>query len=490
MVECLESGLVEVRLRLHRGAQYGGGLTQPLGVVLCRAATQCQQRHGALVRAHDLALAPHQGLELLAKFGEGGVLQPALARLDERGGQRGPVHLIGLCRLAEVGPGAGLHAVVETQVVGQRRFLRAVITGGAARQQLGRQLVDADRTAGFLIRVEYGVAALGEVRPQACQLLGGKANLLADLVAHPTQIAEADAIDSQQFTGVVDAHALQDVLRFQAVAQLGHGGERRRCHGDSSKPLGRPRSAGWRHLALGKDRAPRAQHVFGVVEALAVVALQGLEEERGEALARDRVEDIALDAGLDLEHGRGGLPIAPYRRLTDRHLVERDGQREAFGIQVPARRPSQRQERVEVRVRAGRDVVGRRAAQREVKQHKLQLAAAIFGDADVLGLDVAMGDTFGFEVVRRFDQLFTEALQHVERQPPLLLELLGHRAGARALEQQGGAPGNDERLAMGHDVLVMQPLEYLALCGQTVVVRDVASDLEDMLFVAAVLAHQ
>ncbi len=101
-----------------------------------------------------------------------------------------------------------------------------------------------------------------------------------------------------------------------------------------------------------------------------------------------------------------------------------------------------------------------------------------------------MGDAFGFEVVHRFDQLFAEALQHVERQAALFLELLGQRRGTGALEQQGGAPGDGERLAVRHDVLVMQPREHLALGGQTVVVRDVARDLEDVLFVAAVLAHQ
>jgi hypothetical protein len=82
-------------------------------------------------------------------------------------------------------------------------------------------------------------------------------------------------------------------------------------------------------------------------------------------------------------------------------------------------------------VRAGRDVVGRRAAQREVEQHQLQLAGAVFGDADVLGLDVAVGDTFGFKVVHRFDQLFTEALQHVERQAAFFLDLLGQRSWRR-----------------------------------------------------------
>ena len=141
-------------------------------------------------------------------------------------------------------------------------------------------------------------------------------------------------------------------------------------------------------------------------------------------------------------------------------------------------------------MRAGRDVVGRCAAQREVEQHELQLAGAVFSDSDVLGLDVAMGDAFGFKMVHRFDELFTEALQHVEGQAPLFLELLGHRPVAGALKQQGRAPGDRERLAVGNDVLVMQPGKYLALCGQTVVMRDVAGDLENVFFVATVLAHQ
>ncbi len=188
--------------------------------------------------------------------------------------------------------------------MGQGGFLGPVIPGWPARQQLGRQLVDADGAAGFLVRVVHGAAALGEVRSQAGQFLGGEANLLADLVTHTPQVAEADAIDGQQFTGVVDAHALQDVLRFEAVAQLGHRGERRGRHGDGSQALRCARISRLNGLATGKDGAPRTKHVFGVVEALAVVALQCLGEERGEALARDRVEDIALDGGLDVEHGR------------------------------------------------------------------------------------------------------------------------------------------------------------------------------------------
>ena len=63
-------------------------------------------------------------------------------------------------------------------------------------------------------------AALGQVRTAACQILRRESDLLANLVAHTAQVAKADTIHCQQFTRVVDAHAFQDVLSFQAVAQL------------------------------------------------------------------------------------------------------------------------------------------------------------------------------------------------------------------------------------------------------------------------------
>jgi hypothetical protein len=101
----------------------------------------------------------------------------------------------------------------------------------------------------------------------------------------------------------------------------------------------------------------------------------------------------------------------------------------------------------------------------EVEQHELQLAATAARDADVLGLDVAVGHAFGFEVVHRLDQFFAEALQHVERQAALLarfLQRLGQRLVASRLQQQRRAAGHAERAAMGHDVVVAQLGKYLA----------------------------
>ena len=93
-------------------------------------------------------------------------------------------------------------------------------------------------------------------------------------------------------------------------------------------------------------------------------------------------------------------------------------------------------------------------------------------------------------MVHRLHQLFTEALQHVERKPAFVLDLLGQRSGASTLEQQGGAAGDSERFSVCDDVLVMQPGEHFALGDEPVVVRDVACHLENVLFFAAVPAHQ
>ena len=186
-------------------------------------------------------------------------------------------------------------------------------------------------------------------------------------------------------------------MGLQAVAELGHRGERGGGQRDRAKTtvgLAVPNLAGMDDLPGREDGAPGAQHFFGVVEAVPVVAPERLGEEGGEALARDRVENIALDTGFDSEHRRRRMAVAPNGGLAHRHLVQGDGERKPLGVQIPTRRPAHRQKGIEVGVSASRDVVGRRAAKRKVEQHKLQLACAVFGDADVFGLDVAVGHPF------------------------------------------------------------------------------------------------
>ena len=134
MVVGFESGLIEMRLGLQRAAQNGGGLAQALGVILRSTAAQGQQGQGALLGAHHVALAAHQGVDLEAQFGEGGVLQPAFSGLDQGRGQGGTIHLARLSGITQAGPGAGLHGIVQAQVVGQGRFFGPVVAGGPAGQ--------------------------------------------------------------------------------------------------------------------------------------------------------------------------------------------------------------------------------------------------------------------------------------------------------------------------------------------------------------------
>ena len=159
--------------------------------------------------------------------------------------------------------------------MGECGFFRAIVAGRAARQQLRGQLVDADCAVGIFVVVRRS-AALGQVRATACQIFRCESDLLADLVAHTAQVAKADAIHREQFTRVMDAHAFQDVLGLQAVAQLSHGGERGCGQRDRTKATvgsAVPSLAGMYGLPGREDGAPGAQHLFGVVEPFLVVAL-------------------------------------------------------------------------------------------------------------------------------------------------------------------------------------------------------------------------
>ena len=90
-------------------------------------------------------------------------------------------------------------------------------------------------------------------------------------------------------------------------------------------------------------------------------------------------------------------------------------------MQVPPRRLAEGKQGVDVPGGPGADVLGRRAGEREVKQHDVQLvAAAHHADRDVVRLDVAVRDALFFQVVDHVQQVFAEALQEVDVQagPP------------------------------------------------------------------------
>ena len=118
---------------------------------------------------------------------------------------------------------------------------------------------------------------------------------------------------------------------------------------------------------------------------------QRLAEEGRQAVADRGVEPLGLDRQLVVGQRRVRLAVALAGQDAGGHLVERHAGRVPLGRLVPARRPAPGQERVEVGVGAHLDLLGRDARQREVEQDQLEplLARA---DADVVGLDVAVGD--------------------------------------------------------------------------------------------------
>ncbi len=87
----------------------------------------------------------------------------------------------------------------------------------------------------------------------------------------------------------------------------------------------------------------------------------------------------------------------------------------SFRMQVPAALGPQCEERIKVGPRSGLDVFGRRTGEREIEQDKTQTAASAGRcDADVVGLDMAMGDALLFKVIQRLEKIFAESAHQIE----------------------------------------------------------------------------
>ena len=324
---------------------------------------------------------------------------------------------------------------------------------------------------------------LGEPRGQPPGQIG---ELAPRPNAHAAHAVHLDEREPQQVVDGADAHPLDRVhgagaephRREQGVeARLLDAAERgRRAH-----RVG----VGFGTRRRQEELAPRAQHLFGVVEAPAVVAAQRLAEERGEVFADRRLERVGVDGGFAVEDGRLALPVAPPRQRPRRHLVQRDGRREPLGVGVPAGRLARLQERVEVVPRARQDVLGRRAREREVEEHEVELAADL-GRAEVVGLDVAVGDALLLQPVDGGQQVFAEALEQLQVQAALVAQPVGERAVARAGHQQprpfaARAVAERELVVQLDDVLVAQPAQHVRLGAQAVVVVGRQRHLEHVL---------
>ena len=295
-----------------------------------------------------------------------------------------------------------------------------------------------------------------------------------------------------------------DEIAHAAQVDPLHGVQRARREADLREQgvEGGLRQAGDRGLAVavvgaelgpggpGEDAAPGGEHLLGVVEAATIVPRQGLGEEGGHGLAQGGLEGLGIQADLVLDHRGVALAIAPHRQGAGGHLVEGDRGGEALGIGVPARGLAQGQEGVEVGHGAGADVLGRGVGQGEVEQHQVQLLALAHEcDAEVLGLDVAMGHAFLLQPVDCLEQVLAEALEELEVQPALLAQALGQGLLAGLVHQDADPALIVAHLVQGNDELVTaQTAQHRGLGLEAGVVVGLQGHLEHLLL--ALVVHQ
>ena len=160
-------------------------------------------------------------------------------------------------------------------------------------------------------------------------------------------------------------------------------------------------------------------------------------------------------------------------------------------MQVPTALGPQCEEGIEVGPCPSLDVFGRRAGEREIKQDKAQTAApAGRCDADVVGLDIAMGDALLFKVIERLEKIFPKPAHQIERGHVIAPQPFGEGAIARLLHEDGGATGDSQRVDNADDVLVMQAAQDSRFGLQAITVRLVDGDLEDQFVILAIAPDQ
>jgi hypothetical protein len=163
----------------------------------------------------------------------------------------------------------------------------------------------------------------------------------------------------------------------------------------------------------------------------------------------------------------------------------------SFRMQVPAALGPQCEEGIKVGPRASLDVLGRRAGELEIKQDKAQTAApAGRCDANVIGLDIAMGDALLFKVIERLEEIFPESAHEIERGHVIAPQPFGEGAIARLLHEDGGATGDRQRVDNADDVLVMQAAQDSRFGLQAITVCLVHGDLEDQFVILAIAPDQ
>jgi hypothetical protein len=133
-------------------------------------------------------------------------------------------------------------------------------------------------------------------------------------------------------------------------------------------------------------------------------------------LSQRGIKPVRCDRGLVLRDEGLSRTITPGGRDTRDEFMQGDRGGISFRVEIPATLGPQCQEGIEVRPCPGLDVFGWRAGEREIEQNKTQTAASAGRcDANVVGLDVAMGDALFFKVIERLQKIFAESAHQIER---------------------------------------------------------------------------
>ena len=426
--------------------------------------------------------------------GQGGDLAPALARPRDRVADRHGSDVERPRHVARARPRPGRSVVAQSQQGRHQIGVAPRLLGSTGGQKLTTQLVHARvrRLVGKLRVVSGGRGLRRPGRPG--ESLGQPPGQVRQLSSRPTaDAAHPVHLNQREPQQVVYGADVDSFDRTQAtraeVQRTEQGIETRLLDRDEMRCRVCVVRVGLRPRRREEELAPGAEHLLGVVETRAVVAPQRLLEERGHLLAHRRLEHIGVDRRFAVEDGRLALPVAPPRQRSRRHLVQRHGCREPFRVGVPARRLARLQERVEVMARAGQDVLGRRAREREVEQDEMELVADL-RRAQVFRLDVAMRNALLLEPVDRREEVLTEPLEQLQMEAALLAQAVGERGVARPGHEQthtvvARAVLERQDLMELHDVLMAQGAEHVRLRAEAIVVLRRQRHLEHVFLTVA-----
>ncbi len=175
------------------------------------------------------------------------------------------------------------------------------------------------------------------------------------------------------------------------------------------------------------------------------VAGQGAGEERGELGGGRGVEPGGVDGGLVGDGGRVGEAVAVDGRVAGGHLEQDDGGGVALGGRVVLAPGGE--ERVEVGPGAGLDVGRRRLRQGEVEQDQVLGAVARRStrDAEVGGLDVAVGDAGVVEDDEGLQQVGAPAVEEIQGEALAVAEVGGQGLATGGGQEEGAAAGDLQR---------------------------------------------